>query len=123
VQVEALRRGAHRGPIRWDRGTIGHDARADLRLGVRNGLVLAGALFDVIAPVEDWQLTDTEAGLASLPAHRDMRDWYGRHGGRARSECAMGEEVSLSVAPAASAGARWTQRRPFTCFRDARPGA
>jgi hypothetical protein len=118
VEVEAFGVVRTAEPIRWDRGTLGHDAKADLRLGVRNGLVLSGRLFDVIAPVESWQLTDTESGLAAFLLKRDMRDYYGRHGWEASLGARLGEEVSLSAVAGSEQWRSVAQRRPFTLFRD-----
>lgn len=106
------------GPVKWDRGTVGHDARAGLRLGVRNGLVLGGRAFDVIAPVESWQLTDTEAGLATFLLHRDFRDYYGRHGWEASIGGRLGEEASLSFVAGSERWRAVDARDPFTLFRD-----
>jgi hypothetical protein len=60
---------------------LGHLLRVELQLGGARGIRLAGRLEDVIAPVEDWHLSDSEVGLASFLLHRDYRDYYNRHGG------------------------------------------
>lgn len=106
------------GPVRWDRGTVGHDGRLGLRLGVRNGLVLGARAFDVIAPVESWQLSDTEAGLATFLLHRDFRDHYGRHGWEASLGGRLGEEASLSFVAGSERWRAVEARDPFTLFRD-----
>jgi hypothetical protein len=117
-EVEALGVVRTAGPVRWDRGTLGHDAKFDLRLGVRNGLVLGGRAFDVVAPVESWQLTDTEAGLATFVLHRDMRDYSGRHGWEASLGGRLGEEASLSFVAGSEQWRSVEERRPFTLSRD-----
>lgn len=121
VQMEAFGVVRSAGPVRWDRGTIGHDIRGDLRLGVRNGLTLSARAYDVIDPVEEWQLTNTEAGLASVVLHRDMRDWYGRHGGEGSLGARIGEEVSLSFAGGSERWRAVDDRRPFSVLRDSDP--
>ena len=118
VEVEALGVVRTAGPVRWDRGTLGHDASFDLRLGVRNGLVFGGRAFDVIAPVESWQLTDSEAGLATFVLHRDMRDHYGRHGWEASLGGRIGEEASLSFVAGSERWRAVEERRPYTLTRD-----
>lgn len=118
VQVEALGVVRTAEPMRWDRGTIGHDARAEIRLGVSNGLVLSGRLFDVVEPVEAWQLTETEAGLSTFLLHNDLRDHYGRHGVEGTFGGRLGEEASLH---AVFGNERWRSvqgRRPRTILRD-----
>ena len=118
VEVEALGVVRTAGPVRWDRGTIGHDASANLRIGKAKGLVLSGRAFDVIAPVESWQLTDTEAGLGTFVLHRDFRDHYGRHGWEAGLGGRIGEEASLSVVAGSEQWRSVAERRPFTALRD-----
>ena len=121
VQVEALGVVRTADPIRWDRGTIGHDANAEIRLGVSNGLVLGGRLFDIVEPVESWQLRQTEAALATFLLHKDYRDHYGRHGVEGTFGGRLGEEASLH---AVFGSERWRSvdaRRPFSLLRDTEP--
>jgi len=121
LQVETLGVVRTAGPFAWDRGTLGHDARAELRLGVDYGLVFGGRLFDVIDPVEAWQLREVEAGLSTFLLHRDLRDHYGRHGAEGTIGGRIGEEVSLH---AVFGSERWRAvdaRRPFTLLRDTDP--
>ncbi len=121
VQVEAYGVVRTAEPVRWDHGTLGHDARFDLRLGVRNGLVLSGRLFDVVEPVESWQLTDTEAGLATFVLHRDMRDYFGRHGWEAGLGGRVGEEASLSFVAGTEEWRSVEARRPWSLRQDDQP--
>ncbi len=118
IQVEAFGVVRTAEPIRWDRGTLGHDARFDLRLGVRNGLVLSGRAFDVVDAVENWQLTDTEAGLATFLLHRDFRDYYGRHGWEAGIGGRLGEEASLNFVAGSEQWRSVEARQPFTLRKD-----
>jgi hypothetical protein len=118
VQVEALGVVRTADPWRWDRGSIGHDGRAEMRLGKKAGLVVGGRLFDVIEPVEAWQLSNTEAGLSTFVLHRDLRDHYGRHGGEGSIGGRIGEEVSLTVAMGSERWRSVVARRPMTLLRD-----
>lgn len=121
LQVEALGVVRTAGPFEWDRGTLGHDARAELRVGVNYGLVFGGRLFDVVEPVEAWQLREVEAGLATFLLHRDLRDHYGRHGAEGTIGGRIGEEVSVH---AVFGSERWRAvdaRRPFSLLRDSEP--
>jgi hypothetical protein len=61
---------------------LGHQLRAELQLGGSRGIRIAGRLDDVVAPVEEWHLSDAEVGIASFLLHRDFRDYYNRHGVR-----------------------------------------
>ena len=42
----------------------------------------AARLFNVVDPVESWQLCDLETALAAFLVRRDYRDYYQRHGGQ-----------------------------------------
>ncbi|HKS06669.1 MAG TPA: hypothetical protein VJR92_10185 [Gemmatimonadaceae bacterium] len=68
-------------PMEWNRGTLGHDARTELRFGTGAGLGIGAAAFDKVDPVEGWQMPDNEVGYAAVGIHRDFRDYYSRHGG------------------------------------------
>jgi hypothetical protein len=105
-------------PIRWDRGTIGHDATAEVRLGKDYGLVVGGRLFDVIQPIEDWQLRDAEAGLLAFVMRRDLRDHYGRHGAEASVGGRVGEEVALHVALGSERWRSVEARNALSLFND-----
>ena len=68
-------------------------------------------------PVEQWQLSDAEAGLASFLLTRDYRDYYGRHGADAFAGIFAGHSLSLT---GMFSDERWSDRRdhdPFTLFR------
>jgi hypothetical protein len=121
VQVEALGVVRTAEPVRWDRGTIGHDARAEVRLGRKYGVVLGGRLFDVVEPIEAWQLRNAEAGLSTFIRHRDLRDHYGRHGGETSVGGRIGEEVSLTLAYGRERWRSVEARNPVTLFNDRQP--
>lgn len=67
--------------LEWRGENLGHNARAELRFGRNEHLSFGTRLYDVVAPVEDWQLSDIEVGLATFLAHTDYRDYYDRQGG------------------------------------------
>lgn len=81
--VEAATHGVLRtaGPVAWDRGTLGHEASVQLRIGGVRALTIGARAVDRVDAIEAWQISDTESGLATWIAHRDQRDYYGRHGG------------------------------------------
>lgn len=66
----------------WNTSTVGHRARAEVRLGRQYGLTLGGRSYDIVDGVEPWQLSDGENGLSSFFFQRDLRDWYDRQGGQ-----------------------------------------
>jgi len=121
VDIEALGVLRIAEPMRWDRSTIGHDARTEVRLGKDYGLVVGGRLFDVIEPIEDWQLRNAEAGLLAFVMRRDLRDHYGRHGAEASIGGRIGEELALK---AAFGSERWRSvnvRNALSLFNDRTP--
>lgn len=61
---------------------VGHSVRGEMRIGREFGMTLGGDLYDLVDPVEQWQLSNAEVGLAAFLFRRDYRDYYGRHGGR-----------------------------------------
>ena len=121
VRVEAYGILRTANDLAWDSDNLGHDVRAEVQLGEGGGLALGGRLYDVVSAVEDWQLSDTEVGLASFFLHRDFRDYYGRHGATAYVRLFAGPAVALTLS---YADERWNARGvrdPFTLFRDADP--
>ncbi len=107
--------------IEWTGSNVGHNARVELRMGKREHWSIGGRLYDVVAPVEDWQLSDVEVGLASFIGHSDYRDYFDRHGGGGflgyRDGRAFRATVEIS-------DERWRPRRtlnPFTLWRNDRP--
>lgn len=102
----------------WKRENLGHSLRAEIQVGHDRGIRVAGALVDVVAPVESWQLGDSEVGLATFFLHRDFRDYYNTHGGRLMASWFDGTTVDLSLS---YADERWALRRtrdPWTVFRN-----
>ncbi|HVZ50075.1 MAG TPA: hypothetical protein VG916_14910, partial [Gemmatimonadaceae bacterium] len=98
LNVEAFAVGRTAEPMRWDNESVGHDARAELTFGRPLGVALGGRLFDVVQPTEDWQLDDSEVGLASALLHLDYRDYYVRHGGEVYARLASGKDADLTIA-------------------------
>jgi hypothetical protein len=66
--------------FRSDSSNVGYDGRLELRPR-RRGVAVGARAYDVNAPVESWQLSELETGLAAFLAKRDYRDYYGRRGG------------------------------------------
>jgi hypothetical protein len=107
--------------FRWDSDNIGHSVGAEVRVGRDRGLVLRGRLFDVVEPVESWQLNDLEVGLASFSLHRDYRDYYNRHGGSGGVGLLLNDESELSVSLSDERWAIRDERDPWTLFRGGQP--
>lgn len=121
VDVEALGVVRTAEPIRWDRGSIGHDAKAEVRLGRDRGLTIGGRLFDVVQPVESWQLRDAEVGLLAFLTRRDLRDHFGRHGAQGSIGGRIGDEISLKFLFGSERWRSVETRNAFSLFRDDKP--
>ncbi|HYW49428.1 MAG TPA: BamA/TamA family outer membrane protein [Gemmatimonadaceae bacterium] len=107
--------------LEWNGNNVGHSARVEMRLGRSERWSLGGRLYDVVSPVEDWQLSDVEVGLATFLAHADYRDYYDTHGGSGfvgfRDGRALHGSLELS-------NEKWRPRRtlnPFTLWRNDEP--
>lgn len=103
--------------IAWETPNLGHLVRAELMGGRNSGVSIGGHLFDVVDPVERWQMSDTEVGLASFLLTRDYRDYYARHGADVFARLFAGRAASLT---ATFSDERWSDRRdrdPLTLFR------
>ncbi len=102
----------------WDADNVGHKATAELRYGRRRGFSFGVESFDVVAPIEPWQLTQPDAGLAAFFLKRDYFDYFGRHGARAHMSAFTAGGATLT---AGFSGERWSSRRArsvFTLFRN-----
>lgn len=66
-----------------DKGDVGHSVRSEVRFGSERLFGVGGSLFNVVDPVESWQLSDLEVALASFVVRRDYRDYFSRHGANA----------------------------------------
>ena len=97
---------------------VGHNARAEIRIGRLAGFAFGGRLFNVVDGVETWQLADLEAGLAAFLGHRDYRDYFQRHGGSVSMSVFAWRDLSLT---GGFSDERWLTRRdfdPYTLFRN-----
>lgn len=102
----------------WNSENVGHRATLELRGAGEYQMVLGGRLHDVVEGIEPWQLSNSEAGLASFFLHRDYRDWFSRHGGAIYGGIAGPRGASLLLT---LADERWASRRdrdPWTLFRN-----
>ncbi|HJU65516.1 MAG TPA: BamA/TamA family outer membrane protein, partial [Gemmatimonadaceae bacterium] len=102
----------------WDGDNIGHDAHASVRFGGDRGVVVGGRVYDVVEPVERWQLRDTEVGLAAFFFHKDYRDYYNRHGGSLYVTLDDGAGASLTLSYADERWGARSDRDPFSLFED-----
>lgn len=101
----------------WDAENVGHKVSAELRYGQRHGFAFGAESFDVVAPIEPWQLTEPDAGLAAFFFKRDYFDYFGRHGARGYVSAFTAGGATLK---ASFSDERWSsrgEREVFTLFR------
>jgi hypothetical protein len=104
-----------------DNRELGYDALVSLRLGPERQIEIGGRAFDVVTPIEDWQLRSDEAGLATLLWHRDYRDYYLDRGVAGFARLKPSPEVTLFGELARAEATSVAARDPWTPFRDAEP--
>ena len=121
IEVQALGIVRTAAPVSWDRGSLGHDAGATVRLGATRGLTIGARAFDLVDAVESWQISDAEAGLATWIAHRDLRDYYGRHGWEGRIGGRLGLDASVDVYVGRERWSSVAARDPVTLSRAREP--
>jgi Omp85 superfamily domain len=100
----------------WDNQNLGHRVTADIHVGRGKGYALGVSSYDVMTPVEPWQLPDPDAGLAAFFGHRDFRDYFNRHGAKATATFNMSARSSFAFD---WSDERWSSpdtRRVFTVF-------
>src|SRR5438105_3736568 len=100
----------------WDDQNLGHRLSAAMRVGRGRGYALGGSSYDVMTPVETWQLPDPDAALAAFFGHRDFRDHFNRHGAKATATFNMSTRSSLAFD---WSDERWSSvdaRRVFSVF-------
>src|SRR5450759_3805088 len=97
----------------WDSQNLGHRIAAEMRVGRGRGYGLGVSSYDVMTPVEPWQLPDPDAALAAFFWHRDFRDHFNRHGAKATATFNMSAHSSFS---ADWSDERWSSARARSVF-------
>lgn len=98
----------------WKDENLGHRALFEVKQGNNAGVAVGARLFDEVDAMEQWQLTDTEVGLATFLFSRDYRDYWERHGaqGYVSLFAGRGHELKLSYGEE-----RWNSRQARDVFR------
>lgn len=121
VNVELFGVARTASPRQWDEESIGHDAKVEFLFGKPIGVALGTHAFDLVQPTEDWQLGETEAGLAVAALHRDYRDYYARHGGDIYTRFVAGSDVDLTFALSDEQWASRAARDPWSLMDGSSP--
>ena len=104
--------------LSWEPANLGHRLKAELRQGQQFGYALGARLYDEVAPVEHWALTDDEIGLASVLFTRDFRDYYQRHGGSGYASVFGASSTRLTVSFGEERWASRSARDPWSVFHN-----
>ncbi len=96
----------------------GHDARLQMRFGPDKAFGIDGRLYDVVTPIEAWQMTEPEQGLAAFLLRRDYSDYYVKHGGRVGASWTLNQKASFAAGYALERWSSVDDRDPFTLFRE-----
>lgn len=118
LAVLGLIRTAH--SAHWDSENLGHRVTAEVRFGGHKGYAFGASSFDVVTPVERWQLPEPDAGLAAFFTKHDYLDWFGRHGGRLHASAYAGDVATIEMEYGHERWASRTERDVTTLFRGAR---
>ena len=109
------------GNFNSEHADVGHRLAGEVRFGRERGIGVGGTVFNLVDPVEDWQLSDLETALAAVIVRRDYRDYYQRHGVNGSVTLYGARDVSLTGSYGVE---RWTARsahNPFSLFHGGDP--
>ena len=96
----------------------GHDLTVATRFGPEKSFGLDGELYSLVAPIEKWQMSEPEEGLASFLLRRDYRDYYTRHGGKLGASFTLNQKASFGAGYALERWSSIDERNPFTLFKE-----
>lgn len=102
-------------------GDVGHKLRGELRFGSDRGAGIGARMYNVVDPIESWQLTNLETALAAFLVRRDYRDYYQRHGSTGYVTLYGAPNLSLTGSYGAERWSSRVVRNPFTLFRSDDP--
>lgn len=100
---------------------VGNNLHGELRLGTGHGVLIGAGAYDLVSPVESWQLSSLETGLAAALFRRDYRDYFRRHGGAVEAGLFTGDNTTFTVS---YADEHWSPRiasNAWTLFRSNTP--
>ncbi len=105
------------GSFRASDNDVGNNLHGEIRLGTGHGVLVGAGAYDLVSPVESWQLSSLETGLAAALFRRDYRDYFRRHGGTVEAGLFTGDRTTFTVS---YADEHWSPRvanNAWTLFR------
>jgi two-component system nitrogen regulation response regulator NtrX len=97
----------------------GHDLSVDARLGTDRRIGIGARAYNIVSPIEPWQMSEPEHGLAAVLLRRDYLDYYNRHGGALSAAWFINSRATLTLG---YADERWTSRDARNVFTILRGG-
>jgi hypothetical protein len=104
----------------WTSANLGYDVTAELKGGREHGTAFGARAFDFVAPVENWELSNSEVSLYSFSVRNDMRDYYNAQGGSAWGSLLRGNSTYTLTYTQASWAVR-TAQNPISLFHTSNP--
>lgn len=104
----------------WDSENLGHRITAEARFGGHKGYSVGARSFDVVAPVERWQLPEPDAGLAAFFTKHDYLDYFGRHGAQVYASAFAGDVATVDVTYGSERWSSRSERDVTSLFRGAK---
>jgi Omp85 superfamily domain len=118
LNILGIMRTAH--AAHWDSGNLGHRIAGEARFGGRKGYAVGATSYDVVTPIERWQLPEPEEGLSSFFFKRDYLDWFGRHGAQVYASAFASDVANVEVGYANERWSSRAERDVASLFRGAR---
>ena len=118
LRVDALAIYRTEAGLTLDPEEMGYHARIEQYLGGHRAAWIGFTAHSVIEPIEEWQLSDLESGLATFLFHEDYRDHYERQGvsvyatlSPPGSPLSLGVEARRETHRTLAVGTPWTLAR------------
>jgi len=109
------------GSFRSSDNDVGNNLHGEIRLGTGHGVLIGAGAYDLVSPVESWQLSSLETGLAAALFRRDYRDYFRRHGGTIEAGLFTGDRTTFTVSYADEHWSPRLDRNAWTLFRSSAP--
>jgi hypothetical protein len=104
----------------WTSANLGYDIKAEVKQGKEHGIAYGARAFDLVAPAENWQVSNAEISLYSFGVRDDMRDYYNAQGGSAWATLLRGTS-SFTLRYAQAWWALRTAQDPISLFHTSNP--
>jgi hypothetical protein len=121
LRIDALGVFRSAGDLSDKRSDLGYMFRSELRSGEARSVGAGLRAFDIVSPIEDWGLHNSEVGWSAFVFERDYRDYYLNKGWAARAYVQPERPIALSLELRREWQTSVAARDPWTLFRHAEP--